>query len=306
MDLSSVGLLLLALFAAVINGAIGYGFSSIITPVAIFWFPNRILNPALVLVEVGVSAALLVRERRHLRATFPRALPVVSTLLPGVVLGTVGLAYLAVNDVRLVVYAILLPLVGLQLWGFRRPLRDERRGGRALGPMVGFLYALTTISGPPLAMFLRNQGLSKEEFRCTIGQVRLAESVLTLGTYLAFDQLFSSGLVALPSLGLLPLLLVPVLVGVPLGAVFLSRVSPELFRRFVLAVDGVFVSYGLAHVLALEGWVAQDADLLLLVALLTTVAVLVGVSAARAPSPSRSAWGLPPEARPRVIEEPAD
>ena len=39
--------------AATINGALGYGFSSITVPLALFFFTNRVLNPALVLLEVG-------------------------------------------------------------------------------------------------------------------------------------------------------------------------------------------------------------------------------------------------------------
>lgn len=274
MDPNALYLALLALGAALINGGIGYGFSSIITPIAIFWYPNKVLNPALVLVEVAVNLALLVRERRHVRATWPRARPLIVTLWPGVLLGTLGLTFLAINDVKFLVYATLLPLVALQLLGVSRPLRNERRGAAAVGSGIGFLYALTTISGPPLALFLRNQGLTKDEFRCTIAQIRLAESTLTLGTYVAFSAFFHAGLVSLPAVGLLPYLVLPVLVGVPLGAWWLTRVSPEFFRRFVMAVDGVFVSYGLSRIVVTLRWVGSDTGYLLMVLLFASVATL--------------------------------
>lgn len=82
MDLHRIYLAILALGAALIKGGIGYGFSSIVTPIALLWYSNKVLNPALVIVEVMVNIALLTRERRHLRATWPRARPIVSTLLP--------------------------------------------------------------------------------------------------------------------------------------------------------------------------------------------------------------------------------
>ena len=44
------------------------------------------------------------------------------------------------------------------------------------GTGVGLLYSLTTISGPPLALMLNNQGLAKREFRAALGFVRLAEA----------------------------------------------------------------------------------------------------------------------------------
>jgi len=290
-------LAILALGAAVINGAVGYGFSSTVTPIAILWYSNKVLNPALVIVEVVVNIALLVRERRHIRSTWPRAKPVASTLLPGVILGTLGLEYLAVNDVKLIVYVVLLPLVALQLFGFVRPFKNERRGAAAVGPGIGFLYALTTISGPPLALFLRNQGMSQHEFRCTIAQIRVAESGLTLSTYLVFDALFRANLVSLPALGLLPFLFIPVLVGVPIGTLLLTRVSPEFFRRFVMAVDGLFVSYGLSQVLLALRWLSREASYVLLSALFAGVALLAFYSLRRLSVPSSSANANAPPLR---------
>jgi uncharacterized protein len=278
MDWNSTWLAILALGAALINGGIGYGFSSIVTPIAIFWYSNKVLNPALVVVEVVVNVALLLRERRFIRSTWPRAWPVASTLLPGVILGTVGLTYLAVNDVKLVVYATLLPLVTLQLLGVSRPFKNERLGGAAVGPGIGFLYALTTISGPPLALFLRNQGLSKDEFRCTIAQVRVTESSLTLTTYLVFSGLFGANLVTVPALSLLPYLFIPVIIGVPIGTLFLTRVSPEFFRRFVMAVDGIVVSYGLSRVLVTVNVLSSVAGYMLLVLLAAGIGTLAWVA----------------------------
>lgn len=194
------------------------------------------------------------------------------------ILGTLGLAFLAVNDVKFIVYVALLPLVALQLLGVSRPLKNERRGGAAVGAGIGFLYSLTTISGPPLALFLRNQGLSKDEFRCTIAQVRVAESTLTLGTYLAFDTFLSTKLDTLPALGLLPYLIVPVLVGVPLGTLFLTKVSPEFFRRFVMGADGLFVSYGLSRVVVSLHWLSSDDGYILLLLLFAAVAALAWVA----------------------------
>lgn len=275
---SSFGLGLLALVAALINGAVGYGFSSIVTPIAILWYSNKVLNPALVIVEVAVNATLLFRERRYIRQTWGRARPLVSTLLPGVVLGTIGLAYLAVNDVKVIVYATLLPLVVLQLIGFYRPLKNEKAGGAAIGPGIGFLYALTTISGPPLALFLRNQGMSKNEFRCTIAQIRVAESSLTLGTYFAFSSLFGAKLITLPSLSLLPILVIPVVVGIPVGTLLLRRVSPEFFRRFVMSVDAILVSYGLSRVVVALKWVSSNTAYIAFAVAVAAIGVLSWVS----------------------------
>jgi uncharacterized membrane protein YfcA len=52
-------LIVITLVAAIVNGALGYGFSSITVPLALLFLANRVLNPALVLVEVGLNASML-------------------------------------------------------------------------------------------------------------------------------------------------------------------------------------------------------------------------------------------------------
>jgi len=52
LDTAVIVLAAIALFAAFINGALGYGFSSLTVPLALVFYTNRILNPAVVLIEV--------------------------------------------------------------------------------------------------------------------------------------------------------------------------------------------------------------------------------------------------------------
>ena len=45
---SALVLILITLLAATVNGALGYGFSSITVPIALLFYTNRVLNPVLV------------------------------------------------------------------------------------------------------------------------------------------------------------------------------------------------------------------------------------------------------------------
>ncbi|MGA8302361.1 MAG: sulfite exporter TauE/SafE family protein [Thermoplasmata archaeon] len=303
MDWTSIWLAIVSLGASIINGAIGYGFSSIVTPIGLLWYSNKILNPAVVSVELLVNVALLFRERTYISATKSRALPVVTTLLPGVILGTLGLTYLAVNDVKVVVYVMLLPMVVVQLLGLRRPFTNERRTGSVIGPGIGFLYSLTTISGPPLAVFFRNQGLTKNEFRCTLAQVRVAESSLTLATYFLFTQFLGANLVTVPSLGLTPYLLIPVLIGVPVGTWLMVRVSRDAFTRLVMAMDGLVVSFGLSTVIVKLNWVGSALSDALFGVLAAFFVGLSAYSLYRLPGSRKLVDSLPPP--PREPKDPA-
>src|SRR3981081_647894 len=207
-----VELFLITLGAATVNGALGYGFSSITVPLALLFLTNRVLNPALVLIEVALNAWVLWVNRNAFGGVWRRVLPIVIGLVPGVVVGTLIVSRVSPDWLKLTTYFALLPLILVQAGGFRRPIQSEKSAGLAFGGGLGVLYSVTTISGPPLAVALNNQGFAKHEFRAALGVVRLAESTMTAIAYLA------AGLFVPESLGLLPWILPSLLIGVPLGA----------------------------------------------------------------------------------------
>src|SRR3954470_15951866 len=88
MAASSIGIVVITLVAAIINGGLGYGFSSITVPLALLFLSNRTLNPALVLIEVALNAYVLWVNRDALGAIWRRMLPIVIGLAPGVIVGT--------------------------------------------------------------------------------------------------------------------------------------------------------------------------------------------------------------------------
>lgn len=243
MSADAISLLAITLIAAVVNGALGYGFSSITVPLALLLYSNRILNPALVLIEVVLNAYVLWVNRGAFAAVWRRTLPVIIGLAPGVAVGTLIVAQVDAGWLKLITYAALLPLILVQAGGLRRPIRSERAAGVAFGGGIGVLYAVTTISGPPLAVALNNQGFAKQEFRAALGVVRLAESAFTTAAYLA------AGLFVRESIGLVPWILPSVIIGVPIGAWLIRRLPPETFRRVCMSFDAWIVSFGLSRLL---------------------------------------------------------
>ena len=236
-------LFLITLAASTVNGALGYGFSSITVPLALLFLTNRILNPALVIVEVALNAYVLWVNRASLPAVRPLAQPIAIGLLPGVALGTLVVSSVNPSWLRLGTFVVLLPLILLQAAGYRRPVRARRAARIAFGSGIGTLYAVTTISGPPLALALNNEGLSKQEFRAALGFVRLAESTLTMIAYIA------AGLVIRDSLMLVPRIVPAVAIGVPVGAVIIQRIDAETFRRLCMSFDAWIVAFGIATLL---------------------------------------------------------
>ncbi len=245
MPLDSAALVLVAitLFAATVNGALGYGFSSLTVPVAVLFYANRVLNPALVIVEFVVNSYALVINRRGVPRVWRRTLPIIAGLVPGIVVGSFLLSTVNPGVIKLVTYAVLLPLILLQAGGFRRYIHAERRVGAPLGIGIGILYSVTTISGPPLALMLNNQGFAREDFRASLAIIRIAESTLT-GIAYAFLGLYS-----LQTGSLLVFIAPSVIIGVPLGAFLIHRLAAETFRRLCMSFDAWVVGFGFSRTL---------------------------------------------------------
>ena len=233
----------ITLAAAFVNGALGYGFSSLTVPVALVFYANRVLNPALVVIEVFINLYVLYINRSSIRVVWKRVFPILVGLVPGIAVGSLFLVSLNAGWIKFFTYAVLLPLILAQAAGVRRPIERERLIGLPFGIGLGFLYSVTTVSGPPLAILFNNQGLVKTEFRAGLGLVRVAESSLTAVAY------YHLGLYSMESLNLLSVIVPSVLVGIPVGAYAIRRLDAETFRRFCMSFDAWVVGFGLSRVL---------------------------------------------------------
>lgn len=243
LDSGAIVLLGITFFAAFVNGALGYGFSSLTVPVALVFYTNRILNPALVLIEVLINLYVLFINRASVPAVWKRVYPILIGLLPGIALGSYLLTSLHPGWIKFVTYSVLLPLILIQAAGIRRPIQSERAIGLPFGAGLGFLYSVTTVSGPPLAILFNNQGLVKREFRAGLGLIRVAESTLTAAVY------YHLGLFSAESQNIFAMIIPGVLVGIPLGAYLIRRLDAETFRRICMSFDAWVVGFGLSRVL---------------------------------------------------------
>src|SRR5207247_801681 len=242
LDTAVIVLAGITLLAAFVNGALGYGFSSLTVPVALVFYTNRILNPALVVIEVFINLYVLFINRDSVPAVWKRVVPILIGLLPGIAIGSYLLASLHPGWIKFVTYTILLPLILVQAAGLRRPIRSERLIGIPFGTGLGFLYSVTTVSGPPSAILFNNQGLVKKEFRAGLALIRVAASSLTAIVY------YHLGLFAAERQGGLLIVVSLVLVGMLLGAYLIRRLDAETFRRICMSFDAWVVGFGLSRV----------------------------------------------------------
>jgi len=290
LETAVIALAAIALFAAFVNGAIGYGFSSLTVPLALVFYTNRVLNPAVVVIEVFINFYVLLINLSGVAAAWRRVVPILIGLLPGIGFGSFILASLHPGWVKFGTYTVILPLILAQAAGWRRPLRSTWLIGLPFGTALGVLYSVTTISGPPLAILFNNQGLVKNEFRAGLALVRVMESSVTAIVY------YQLGLFMLESRDVLLTFIPSVVIGIPLGAYLLRGVEAETFRRICMSFDAWVVGFGLSRVLMELNLMASPWAYGVMLATIVADGCLLYVffKARRAPAPRPGAAAAPP------------
>jgi uncharacterized membrane protein YfcA len=283
LDVAVIVLAGITLLAATVNGALGYGFSSLTVPVALVFYANRVLNPAIVIVEVFINSYVLFINWDSVPAVWKRVFPILIGLVPGIAVGAYLVASLHPGWVKLLTYAIILPLILIQAAGRRRPIRSERLIGLPFGAALGLLYSITTISGPPLAILFNNQGLVKNDFRAGLAVIRVAESSLTAIMY------YQLGLFLSESWNLVLVIIPCIAIGIPLGAYLIRRLDSETFRRICMSFDAWVVGFGLSRVLIDLKWIESPwAYAVMAAAILVDTYLLYVFFTSQRPASSRS------------------
>ena len=224
-----------ALFAAgLAQGCLGFGMALVATPLLLFVLAPETVVPTLFLLSTLNTLFVAYDARRHVR------LGIVGPLFVGAALGfPLGVAVLKLLDavvLKVFVGVLVTAIACLMLSGVRKPLPGEKWTLPVVGAVSGFLGASTTFSGPPVFLFLANQGVSREAFRANV-----VCYLLSINCY-GVAVLALSRVLVLPTVGF-TLALVPVmLVGTYLGIRLSRHVAEGPFRtaaRVLTACAGI-------------------------------------------------------------------
>lgn len=218
--------LLFVLFAGAIGGLTGFGFNLVATPPLIMVMPAKAAVAVLGLVSSFQSALMLWRLRKwtELRRVWPMILAGVA----GIPVGTALLLLLDVDSLKLLIGGTSALAALTMLLGFRRSVGEGKVEVCAVGFASGVIGGTTGLSGPPVVLFLTNQGTAKQAFRANLSAHFTALGLFRLVTYSA-GGLFSMEMVRLAAI-LLPTALLGTWVGMRLA----PKVDEVLFRRLTL------------------------------------------------------------------------
>jgi len=200
----------MAVFAAgVIKGLTGFGFSLVSVPVLVVLLGPRTAVPVIILLNAVANIVLFPIARRG--AHLGRIVPLIVAGIATVPLGMLFLLTLNPQAVKLVAGCVTILFAIAFLAGFQRPVRNERWGFAAAGLISGTLNGLISTGGPPVVLFLTNQGVPKQAFRASLLAYFLFLSLASVPMFLA-GGLLSSAVVRFAIL-LLPAMFLGAFVG---------------------------------------------------------------------------------------------
>jgi uncharacterized membrane protein YfcA len=224
-------------FGAFVQSATGFGFALLATPPLLLALgPHKTV--VMILLLHTIQCALVVGDERD--ALEPRPLgPLVLGGLVGTPIGAVALARFDPAPLQVGI-GVLVALSGvLLLVGPPRPLRAERAGSLVAGFASGMLNSGTGLSGPPVALYLSNQGWPRDRFRLALIATFLASNLAALALFVPLGLLTWS-----PVRAMLPLA-PAVLVGWLLHRVTRDALAALHGRMFRIVVGVLIVVAGL-------------------------------------------------------------
>lgn len=225
-----LAVLVAAAFAgSIVFGLTGFGAALITIPLATHVVALPFALALFALMDLGNAFRIgFENPRNAVRAEWMR-------LAPMIVAGTaLGVSVLVNLPRRWGMLALGVFVLAYALYSFVRP-EAHARIGRGWAWVAGFSGGLTSAlfgaGGPPYAIYLSQRGLSKAQFRATLGFATLTSISLRVAAFLVTGILLDAG-VWIAALAVLP----AAWVGLSLARRVFHRISRETLLRAVSAV----------------------------------------------------------------------
>lgn len=216
------------LLAAFVRSVSGFGFALLATPLLTLVIGVKSAVVIVVILSVFGSLLLSFYMRRHVDVK--RAAFITCAAIPGVLLGAYLLSRLDQSVVKLAIAILIIIFSILLQLGYSYRLRREVLACGIVGFSSGTLLTSTSLGGPPVVLFLLNQGLTKEKFVGTVAASHLLAGVAGIIT------ISSLGMIDIALLIKVSILLPGLFLGSYIGAKLLPRIDALLFKKIALSI----------------------------------------------------------------------
>lgn len=219
---------LIVLFASFVRAVSGFGQALIVAPLFTFVMETtQAVVLSVLLVGIG-SIFVLYHTWRYVDVKRAAFLGIGSIF--GIPMGAYLLSTLSSNILRLTMASFAIPFAILLMSGHSHRFSRDSIGCVIAGFLGGTLVAATSMGGPPVVLFLLNQGLVKEKFVGTCSLLFLFMSLTSFGAHSVLGLVDTEALIQAATL-------IPALwLGTHIGIRVLSKIQPVFFLRIASGI----------------------------------------------------------------------
>lgn len=218
--------LLIVFIASVAQGLTGFGFALIAVPLLSLLLPFDQVVP--VVVSLGLITNVLMLFKLYRDVELRKIWLLLVFGFVGIPIGGYMLLAVPANILQLIVSILVLVFAILLLMRISYPIRNEYVAFPFVGLLSGVLNGSISVSGPPLVLFLANQGKDVDVFRSNLVVYGFFLNVFTLGMF-AYQGFLNQEVISITLVACIAMAL-----GTGLGMLLAKRVNQEMFKKIVI------------------------------------------------------------------------
>ena len=217
---------LIIFIASAVQGAVGFGFVLIVAPLLTIFLPLKILVPTFILFGLVVNTMIIFSVKQHISLKEIWVLIVMGII--GIPIGVYGLNNLDPESLKFIIGIVIL-LTSLAMYkGFKLNLKNKSLSFSFAGFISGVLNGSISMSGPPIVLFLANEGYDKNKFRANTNAYFIITNVITIIT-LAFNGYITADVLQFAGSNLIILIL-----GTISGIYISKKINEQTFKKVIL------------------------------------------------------------------------
>lgn len=231
-------ILLIIFISGLVKGTTGFGFALFALPLLVHFIPVKNLVPLLTLFNMTSSIQIVI-QTRQLKLT-KRIIFLSLAGISGIIMGSLVLKFISELWLEFLCATMLITVSILFLTGYRFNIKKVKRGSLIAGSISGLLGGSTSISGPPLALFLTSLKMDTLHFRFTFAWFSIITSVVAMLDYLKI------GIVHIEVIKIYAISIPILLISIAVGKWISGKVSQQMFYKVTLILTlmaGIFLLF---------------------------------------------------------------
>lgn len=215
--------------ASMIQGVTGFGFALVAVPLlSMISMPLARITPLIVFYSLLTNLLVIYEVRKHIE--LKRILLLIVFALLGTPFGVHILKIVSARHLKVSIAVIIIVTATALYKNYKIQFKNEKFTAAVVGVLSGLLNGSVGLSGPPVVLFLTNQGVDKQVFRANLVLFGIVTNIFAIGNFLI------GGMLSAEAAGNMAVLLPGLILGGVIGVRIARLIKETLFRKITIGL----------------------------------------------------------------------